>query len=190
LTELIERLQDAALVRNGGTFVTEGGYDGGLPRVDTNSFERILKQFGPSEIKPDLFSNLMKFDFFFSSPEMKSFDLEKLTVFFIMYSSAPVQMKSSQLFNLLAEDVPQAIGGCTQMIVNRPEEPKIHRIFAYMAIITCLITIEVLRGQQTLNMSVDGLRELEEKYGMCSNQSILSNYTVFVRNTVLFRAFR
>jgi hypothetical protein len=39
-------------------------------------------------------------------------------------------------------------------------------------------------------ISEEGLRELDEKYGMCSSQSILSNYTVMLRSNVLFRGFR
>jgi hypothetical protein len=94
------------------------------------------------------------------------------------------------LFDLIAIDSPsQMPGHATQMIVNQPEDPTIHRVFAYMAIITCLITTEILRGQENLpkQMSREGLAELDEKYRMCSSQSIMNNYTTTLRNSVLFR---
>jgi hypothetical protein len=82
---------------------------------------------------------------------MEYFDLEKLIVFFLLYTNAPIEQKITQLFDLIAIDSPSHMPGhATQMIVNLPEDPTIHRIFAYMAIITCLITTEILRGQESL----------------------------------------
>jgi hypothetical protein len=77
---------------------------------------------------------------------MDYFNYEKLVVFCILYSNAPLETKITHLFSLISTDVPSHNGYSTSMIVNRPEDPTIHRIFAYMAIITCLITTEVLRG--------------------------------------------
>jgi len=57
------------------------------------------------------------------------------------------------------------------MIINSQTNNVIPRIFAYMAIITCLITMEIVRGQDNLSKSMTGagLCELEEKYRMCSS---------------------
>lgn len=92
------------------------------------------------------------------------------------------------MFDLIASEVP-AHAGYTQMIVNNNADPTIHRIFAYMAIITCLITTEMLRGQENLDkaMKREGLEELDDKYKMCSSQTILNNYTSYLRNGVLFK---
>jgi hypothetical protein len=120
--------------------------DTDAPKVGREVVEKVLKDFAPDFVKPQLFSYLTKFDFFFTSRNLDYFDLEKLTVFFILYSSATSEDRSTALFYLFAEEVPTKLGVYTQMIVNRPDEQCFNRVFAYMAIITCLITTEVLRG--------------------------------------------
>jgi hypothetical protein len=59
----------------------------------------------------------------------------------------------------------------TSFIVNDPQDPTINRIFAYMAIISCLITTEVVRSQEKIykEMLPDAQCELDEKYRMCSS---------------------
>ena len=74
----------------------------------------------------------------------------------------------------------------TYFIVNDPDDSTIHRIFAYMVIISCLITTEFLRFQQNLPLSPDALREMDEVYQMCSNQTNVNNYVLYLRNEVLF----
>ena len=144
---------------------------------------------GPNNIKTDLFVCLKAFEFFFTSKNMDYFNLEKLIVFFILYSNAQLESKVGHLFELIASEVPAHAGYNTQMIINNNADPTIHRIFAYMAIITCLITTEVLRGQDNLDkgMKREGLEELDEKYQMCSSQTILNNYTAYLRNGILFK---
>lgn len=91
---------------------------------------------------------------------------------------------------MIAEDVPCLVGQTTQYIVNNQTNDTIIRIFAYLAVLTCLITIEIVRGQEHLpkQMSSEGLEELEEKYRMCSSQVIINHYTQNLKNSVLFKS--
>lgn len=74
------------------------------------------------------------------------------------------------------------------MIENDQEDDTIPRIFAYMAIITCFITIEFLKSDNKLQLLMKpiALRELDEVYRMCSLQKVLHNYSTMIRDEVLF----
>lgn len=123
---------------------------------------------------------------------MEYFDLEKLTVFFVMYSSAPKEQKVKQLFDLISIKVQTSLSDQHFRVISPKDEHTIHRIFAYMAICTCLIPIEILRGQGDLprKISAEALAEMDEKYRLSSTQNILNNYAFLLRVQKLFTNFR
>lgn len=96
--------------RNGGTYMTDAGDFNQGKRIAKINVQRIFEELGPGQIKQDLLVCLKSFDFFFTSKEQDYFEWEKLVVFFILYSNASKEQKSLQLFDLISEDVPGAIG--------------------------------------------------------------------------------
>jgi hypothetical protein len=76
---------------------------------------------------------------------MDYFDFEKVALFFILYSSAPQDEKTTELFQVLAVEVTDQTG--VHRIVN-DKSGKCERIFSYIVYLVCRLAIEnVLRDE-------------------------------------------
>lgn len=74
---------------------------------------------------------------FFKEEGQDWYDFDKLVLFCILYCEADLQIKANCLFYLLSEPETDTI---------HPKGPRVKRILAYLTIITCVITAEILRS--------------------------------------------